>query len=62
MKRLDDDKVSLVDFVRSIKFARPRYDSPQANQTSMHFAHFEQRVNTCQQISAEDSKLIRSAN
>ena len=61
MKRLDEGKVSLVAFLRSIKFAQQNthqgsYGCP------THFAHFSQRARGGRKTSAEDSQLIRSAN
>ena len=59
MKRLDDDKVSLVDFLRSIKFTS-KSDSNQALECHTHFASFEQHAR--RRASAEDSQVVRSAN
>jgi hypothetical protein len=61
MKRLDENKVSLVEFLRSIKFAH----SSGANSSAAcptHFAHFKQHARAGLQLTAEDSQLIRSAN
>lgn len=61
MKRLDDGKVSLVEFLRSIKFAQHR----QAKETAecpTHFADFTQRARGGSQRNSEDLQLIRSAN
>jgi hypothetical protein len=61
MKRLDQDKISLVEFLRSIKFAQPSgANSSIASPT--HFAHFKQHARAGLQFTAEDSQLIRSAN
>ena len=61
MKRLDDGKVSLVDFMRSIKFdhgssAKHKYEVP------THLASFNPRARTSAQPAVEDTQLIRSAN
>lgn len=62
MKRLDDGKVSLVEFLRSIQFARQQDDSHPVYECPAQFAHFKQRAGAEHDISPEDSKLIRSAN
>ena len=61
MKRLDDGKVSLVEFLRSIKFAH-NSESGETVECPRHFAHFNQRARSGAQLQAEDSQLIRSAN
>ena len=61
MKRLDEDKVSLVEFLRSIKFAQQSAANPSV-ECPTHFAHLEQRARPGRQLTAEDSQLIRSAN
>jgi len=61
MKRLDDGKVSLVEFLRSIKFAHQNESTP-ANYSSTRFAHFYPQARGSVQSGAEDSHLIRSAN
>ncbi len=61
MKRIDDGKVSLVEFLSSIKFARQHsvnFDAHSGNR----FARFDQRVPVGRQFGAEDSYLVRSAN
>ncbi|MEP4149371.1 MAG: hypothetical protein ABJL54_19280 [Halioglobus sp.] len=61
MKRMDEGKVSLVEFLSSIKFARQNsahFDVQSGNR----FARFDQRVPVNRQFGTEDSKLIRSAN
>jgi len=61
MKRMDDGKVSLVEFLNSIKFAR----NDKANQSGKchgHFAHFDPRTRRARASKIEDSQLIRSAN
>jgi hypothetical protein len=62
MKRLDDDKVSLVEFLSSIKFATHRDDANQGNDSLGHFAPFKQKVRKPGQVNREDLQLIRSAN
>ncbi|RLA45236.1 MAG: hypothetical protein DRR04_11130 [Gammaproteobacteria bacterium] len=61
MKRLDEDKTSLVEFLRSIKFAQQSCANPSI-ECPTHFAHFEQHARAGRQLTAEDSQLIRSAN
>ena len=61
MKRLDDGKVSLVEFLNSIKFAQQNV-SNQRMECPTHFAHFNPRAGDRRALSAEDSQLIRSAN
>lgn len=61
MKRLDANKVSLVDFLRSIKFSTPS-NSVWGGELPAHFASFKQRARTRRQFSNEESQLIRSAN
>ena len=60
MKRLDDGKVSLVEFLNSIKFAQ--HDTNQRSECSTHFAHFNPRARGGQSLNGEESQLIRSAN
>ena len=61
MKRLDDGKVSLVEFLRSIKFAR-RDVSSEVGECPTHFAHLNPQARAAASMQAEDSQLIRSAN
>jgi hypothetical protein len=61
MKRLDQDKASLVEFLRSIKFAQPSGESSSIVSTT-HFANFKQHARAGMQCTTEDSQLIRSAN
>jgi hypothetical protein len=61
MKRLDDDKVSLVEFLRSIKFSQ-QSSSSQTDECPTHFAHIDQHARPARRLSAEDAQLIRSAN
>ena len=59
MKRLDDGKVSLVEFLRSIKFAQHK-QAKETTECPTHFAHFNQRARDGGQRNSEDSQLIRS--
>jgi hypothetical protein len=61
MERIDKGKVSLVEFLNSIKFAR-RDKTNQTGQCPTHFAHFNPRTRNTLAPKAEDSQLIRSAN
>ena len=61
MKRLDDGKVSLVDFLRSIKFAQHNEPAP-GGYGSTRVAHFYPQARGATQTGGEDSHLIRSAN
>jgi len=59
MKRLDDDKVSLVEFLGSIKFAPHRHDSELESDRLGHFARLNQQV---RMVNREELELVRSAN
>ncbi len=61
MKRMDDGKVSLVEFLSSIKFARNNTVNGGV-QCNGHFAHFNPQARPGRVLSVEDSQLIRSAN
>lgn len=61
MKRIDEGKVSLVEFLSSIQFAR-RSASEKQRKSTARFARFEQRAPVSQTFSTEDASLIRSAN
>lgn len=61
MKRLDKGKVSLVEFLSSIKFT-PRGEQNRARYGSARFAHFYPQVRRSAQVSAEELHLVRSAN
>jgi hypothetical protein len=61
MKQRDKGKVSLVEFLRSLKYSRGNRVT-QSSDCGSHFARFEQRVDTGRQFSAEEYKLVRSAN
>jgi hypothetical protein len=60
MKRLDNGKTSLVEFMAAIKFARPSHAN--AGQLGKQFAGFDQRARPAYQLNLEDAHLIRSAN
>ena len=60
MKRLDNGKTSLVEFMAAIKFARPSRTN--VGQLSKHFAGFDQRARSGYPLNLEDAHLIRSAN
>ncbi len=61
MKRLDDGKVSLVDFMRSIKFDHGA-SATQNYKVPTNLAHFSPRARSGNQPAVEDTQLIRSAN
>ncbi|PLW68521.1 hypothetical protein [Pseudohalioglobus lutimaris] len=61
MKRRDEGKTSLVEFLSSIKFAR-RDKQGKKQQSNNRFARFDQRAPVSQPLAMEDSYLIRSAN
>ena len=61
MKRIDEGKVSLVEFLSSIRFARNTSDNFDAH-NGKRFASFDQRVPVARQGGAEESYLVRSAN
>ena len=61
MKRLDEGKVSLVEFLRSIRFTQQKEEN-QARYEAGRFAHFYPRARNDGPLNAEDSHLIRSAN
>ncbi len=62
MKRADEGKTSLVDFLRSIKFAPHRDTVHDSYAAETPFAQLEQQVGVTSKYSAEESQLIRSAN
>ena len=64
MKRRDEGKTSLVDFLRSIKFARDNRLSHhgEGDEEVGHFADFNPQAGVSKRSSAEDAKLVRSAN
>jgi hypothetical protein len=61
MNTRDEGRTSLVEFLRSIKFAHEN-TSNRHIECPTHFAHFEQRARGNGQVCAEDSQVIRSAN
>ena len=61
MKRLDEGKVSLVDFMRSIKFDQGA-SAAQSYEVPTRLAHFNPRARSAGQPAVEDTQLIRSAN
>lgn len=61
MKRIDDGKVSLVEFMAAIKFARPRQAFKRDEHTTQ-FAGFTPRARAHGQLNLEESHLVRSAN
>ena len=61
MKRIDDGKVSLVEFMAAIKFARPSQPHKSAANAT-RFAGFHPRARAEGQLNLEESQLIRSAN
>lgn len=61
MKRRDEEKTSLVDFMRSIKFSDHK-SGRQSGEVSNHFAHLSSHVRPAGPTTAEDKKLVRSGN
>jgi hypothetical protein len=62
MKKRDEGKASLVDFLRSIKFTHNHTGVAADIECPTHFANFKQRARSGSEGSLEDSELIRSAN
>jgi hypothetical protein len=62
MKRRDEGKTSLVDFLRSIKFAHDHMGVDADIECPTHFANFKQRARSDNEVTKEDAQLIRSAN
>ena len=63
MKRRDEGKTSLVEFLRSIKFAHHQRALDDAHlECPTHFANFRPSARGASESSLEDSQLIRSAN
>ena len=60
MKRRNERKTTLVDFMRSIKFSGNH--SGHSNECPTHFAAFDQRVRSGNAAAGEEHQLIRSAN
>ena len=61
MKRLDEGKVSLVDFLRSIK-TRKRSEKRRAGEVETHFATLNPHARTPGPDGADDSSTVPSAN
>jgi hypothetical protein len=63
MKTRDEGKASLVEFLRSIKFANDNADtSATLSECPTHFAHFKQQARVTGEANAEDQQIVRSAN
>ena len=66
MKRLDDGRVTLVDFLRSIKFRqqeRPQQTETKATGNGIaRFADFQPRARRGARLNNEDAYLVRSGN
>ena len=61
MKRLDEGKVSLVDFLRSIK-TRKRRDTRHPAECETHFATLNPHAREPKPDGAEESSTVPSAN
>ncbi len=59
MKRRDEGKASLVEFMRSIKFHR---QARRPGKVSGHFAELHPQARQPRAANAEDHSLVRSAN
>lgn len=62
MKRLDEGKVSLVEFLGSIKFGRQHGDSGRQGESQVQFARLRQSAGAARNRRDEECQLIRSAN
>ena len=63
MNTRDEGKASLVDFLRSIKFAHEnRAAQSQSNECPTHFANLKPIAKDAADNNTEDQQLIRSAN
>ena len=62
MNKANERKASLVDFLRSIKFAPQRDTVSQHDVAEVPLAHLQQQVGITSKYSSEESQLIRSAN
>jgi hypothetical protein len=60
MKRLDEGKASLVDFLRSIKFTRDKKPE-RSDENYTQFADFNSQARTQRKLK-EERYLVRSAN
>lgn len=61
MKRLDEGKISLVEFLRSIKYRRRAQETHQTAEET-HFAGFSPQARADQKGNSEELSLIRSVN
>lgn len=61
MKRRDEGKTSLVEFLRSIKFTEQKPEH-QSDEVSNHFAHLNSHVRPADTAAPEDNNLVRSGN
>lgn len=61
MKRLDENKVSLVEFLRSLRSIQ-RTRSTGDSDCTTHFAGFSPQARADQQTNPEDLTLVRSYN
>jgi hypothetical protein len=61
MKRLDENRVSLVEFLRSIKYSRHGKSKAQGEYPE-HFAGFSPQVSVEKTVTAEDSSHVLSGN
>ena len=63
MKRLDQGKVTLVDFLRSIRYSNGKQTRQNtAIECTEHFAGFNPHTRVPAHVDSEDCTLIRSAN
>lgn len=62
MKKQDNSKASLVEFLRSIKFEHGSTGSVFGDAPKEHFASFTPRARVARAKTTEDSQLVRSAN
>lgn len=60
MKRLDNSRPSLVEFLGSIKFSREQAAAGDTNENGEQFARLQPMTRRKRRV--EDSQLIRSAN
>ncbi len=61
MKRRDQGRASLVDFLQSLKFSR-RSAKASGGESTARFARLDQRIRPERSSSIEDFQLVRSAN
>ena len=61
MKRLDEGRVSLVEFLASIRYAR-RTRSRRPPKDAQHFAHFCPQARAPEAANSEELSLVRSVN